>query len=239
MLAATPEYKGRVVLAGNRTGKSEGSIYEAMLAVLGLHPTRDFPKSGKAWIVSLDFNMTESTILPMFEEFMPRHIKERSHWSGKSYCWTIKRPDGGIWKVWFKSSEAGRDKFQSAKLDFIVFDEEPKRTDIFSECEARLIDKAGIWWMAATPLRGTQWLKNLSEREDVFSCTAGMAANPHIPIEEVEKFAASLGSDEERDIRVYGKYIVYGGTPVFPTKPLQKMIDKAERPMPFRLAEVA
>lgn len=230
VLAAAPKYKGRMVLAGNRTGKTECAIYEACLAITGRHPTRNFPKNGQCWIVALDYKMVESIDLPMFNEFMPEKYKER--WHGKDMYWEIKRPeDGGKWRVGFMSSDAGREKFQSAKLDFVVFDEEPTKMEIMAECEARLIDRAGIWWMAATPIRGTASLKKLSEREDVFAISASMTDNPYIPEEEVRKFAANLTEDEMR-VRVLGEYLVFGGNPVFNIRILNNMLDKANRTSP-------
>ena len=106
----------------------------------------------------------------------------------------------------------GPDKFQGAKIDFCWIDEEPKRTELFSEMEARLVDRKGIFWITATPVRGTAWLKALSERADVFKTFAGMRENPYLPLDEVEKYALTLPEDE-RDVRIEGKYIVFGGQP--------------------------
>ena len=87
--------------------------------------------------------------------------------------------------------------------------------------------------MAATPIRGTRWLKNISERQDVFGITASMYDNPYLPIEEIRKFEANCESDDERDVRVHGKYIVFGGKPVFNTRILTNMLEDAREGEPF------
>ena len=224
-------YKGRLALAGNRTGKTEAMIFDAVMSCLGQHPTRKYDKGTPdepclMWIVGLDFSMVSRLDLPLFDKFLPKHIKKMSHFSKSELTWRINRPDGGCWLVVFKSADAARDKFQGFKVDTIRFDEEPRKTTIFKECEARLIDKAGDWQMAATPINGTAWLKGHRDREDVFDCTGSMLDNPYIPLDEVEKYAAEL-SEEERMVRVDGKYIVFGGRPVFSARILNKMMEQA------------
>lgn len=225
MLAAAGDYKGRIVLAGNRTGKTELAIYELMLAIIGKHPTRKFPKSGIAWVIGLDYTMATKIDLRLFDKFLPPHIARHSEFRKDTLTWTVRRPDGGVWEVDFKSSEAGREKFQGAQIDIAVFDEEPKKTAVFNETKARLVDRAGVWWMAATPINGTLWLKELSESEGVFTCSGTMWDNPYLPEEDVRAFAASL-TEEERQVRVEGTYIVFGGKPIFNTSQLTALLDR-------------
>ena len=87
----------------------------------------------------------------------------------------------------------------------------------------RLIDSAGIWWMTATPVNGTAWLKAKTEEDDVFVTSGAMWDNPYIPFEEVQKKSDKL-SEEEQLVRIEGKYIVFGGSPVFNIRILQQMI---------------
>lgn len=224
------KYKGRLVLAANRTGKSQIAIYELILAILGLHPCRDFPPNGIAWIIALDFPMSNQIDLPMFDNFLPSHIKAKSKYHKDERLWEINAKNRN-WLVYFKSSEAGREKFQGQKLSVAVFDEEPKKPEIFAEVEARLIDEGGPWWMAATPILGTAWLKSLSEREDVFSTTASMWDNPYLPEDEVRKYAESL-SEEERQVRIEGQYLVFGGKPVFNIRLLNKDLERVNKQIP-------
>jgi phage terminase large subunit-like protein len=220
-----PFYKGCVVASANRTGKSFLGAFETALMVTGEHPTYASPRNGIAWIVGLDAKQIAAIGQPMFERFIPKRYKDNGHWSGKLMRW-ILRSDGREWEVWFKSCDSGRQKFQGAKIDFAWIDEEPLDTSIFPEIELRLVDNQGIWLLTATPIEGTRWLKELMGRKDVFDITSGMRENPYIPLEEIEKVARSLTQDE-RDVRIEGKYIIFGGRPVFDRKALAEFEVKA------------
>ena len=228
---AAGDHTGRVVLAGNRTGKSEQGAYECNLAIQNEHPCRQFPKSGIGWVVGLDFTMIDSVDLPLFQKFMPREVRSMSRWRAQSKVWEIRTPKGGEWLIYFKSTDSGTEKFQSAKVDWIWFDEEPKKTNIFSECETRLIDNDGVWWMSATPIRGTKWLKDLSLRKDVYSCTGGMLDNPYLPKDKVLAFGETL-TPEEYDVRILGLYVLFGGKPVFEIRELNRLMDIVRKEIP-------
>lgn len=224
-LAAANDYKGRIAIGGNRIGKSDQGAYECVLAVTGKHPYRKFPKKGKLWIVGLDYNMVRDVNLPKFNKLLPKNyqIPGISTFNKSENIWHLNG-EGREWIVQFKSSDSGREKFQADAVDGIWFDEEPSKTDIFNECTRALIDRAGIWWMTATPVRGTAWLKKQMETPGVFYTTGAMWDNPYIPLEEVKKYAESLPEDE-RGVRIEGKYLVFGGNPVFKIPVLNKMLN--------------
>lgn len=217
---------GRVALGANRIGKSEMGAYECVLAILGEHPIRKYPDEGIGWIIGLDNNMLRDVDRPIFERYIPEWVKAKSKYYKQDNLWVIET-DKRFWRINFKSTEMEIGKFAGAKIDFAWVDEEPKRIEIFAEIEARLVDKGGNWWMTATPMRGTKWLKELSERTSVYSTFAGMRENPYLPEEFVEQFASQL-SDEERDVRVEGKYIIWGGKPIFNRNKLQEMSDRIQ-----------
>ena len=222
-LLAPDNYKGRIALGANRIGKSIGGAYECMLAITGQHPLRKFPREGKGWIVGINFDKVSRICLPKFESLIPRHYKIQSRpYAKQEKIWHITTQDRN-WQVQFKSADSGRRSFEGEDLDFIWFDEEAPE-DIFNECMMRLIDRRGIWWMTATPILGTAWLKSLTERDDVFSTFAGMRDNPYLPIEEIEKAAKPL-SEDERLVRIEGEYIVWGGKPVFARRLLREILE--------------
>ena len=208
-----PDYKGCIACGANRIGKSRCGGFITALMVTGQHPRYVSPANGRAWIVGLDSKAIEAICKPYFEMFMPRRYIETGKWNGKHNYWTFDS-DGRHWEVWFKSVDSGRKKFQGDALDFGWVDEEPLKEGIFSEFEMRLVDRQGIWLMTATPVEGTRWLKETLDRDDVFYTMAGMKENPYIPVEEIEKVARQLPKDE-RDVRIEGKYIIFGGRPVF------------------------
>ena len=213
-LEAASKYKGRVALGGNRIGKSDQGAYEACLAITGKHPYKEFPAEGIGWIVGLDNKMMDRVDQPKFEKFLPQHY--RKHYDKRKNIWYCEG-DNRYWEVEFKSTEMGASKFQGAEIDWVWFDEEPKKTEIFTECMTRLIDRRGIWWMTATPILGTAWLKALAEREDIYSNLLepiSMWDNPYLPEEEVRGKLADYTEDEAL-VRIEGQYICFGGRPVF------------------------
>ena len=205
------------------TCNSDQGAYECVLAITGQHPYRKFPAKGKGWIVGLDYNMVRDVNLPKFNKLLPRNYTINSTFNKSDNIWYISG-DGREWIVQFKSSDSGQAKFQGDAVDFIWFDEEPTKTDIFNECMMRLIDSAGIWWMTATPVNGTAWLKTKTEEDDVFVTSGAMWDNPYIPLEEVQKKSDKLSEDEQL-VRIEGKYIVFGGSPVFNIRLLSRMIE--------------
>ena len=224
-----PNWKGCVACGANRIGKSRMGGFTTALMVTGEHPTYKSPKNGRAWIVGPDSKMIEAVEKPYFEMFMPQRYMENGKWNGKHEYWRFNI-EGREWEVWFKSVDSGRKKFQGDAVDFAWVDEEPQKDGIFSELEMRLVDKQGIWLMTATPILGTKWLKDTLERDDVFYTMAGMRGNPYIRLDEIEKVARQLAPDE-RDVRIEGKYIIFGGRPVFDRDMLGKIEDKAS---PYR-----
>lgn len=222
-MAAAEDYKGRLALGGNRIGKSDQGAYECALALTGKHPFKKYPRKGIGLIVGLDFNMVRDINIPKFDKFLPRNFRVHSDYSKADKIWWITG-EGREWKVQFKSSDSGRAKFQGTDVDWIWFDEEPEKIDIWPECMRGLIDRKGTWWMTATPVNGTAWLKAKMEEDGIFTTTGAMWDNPYIPLSEVEKYSSDL-SEEEQLVRVEGQYIVFGGSPVFNIRILTKMIE--------------
>jgi phage terminase large subunit-like protein len=231
-LAAAGDYKGRIALGGNRIGKSDQGAYESWLAISGLHPYRKFPASGKGWIVGLNFNMVRDINLPKFEKFMPSSYRLNSTFNKQDKIWWIEG-EGRSWKIQFKSADSGRRIFQADDVDWIWFDEEMPE-EIWAECMQRLIDRRGIWWMTATPIMGTAWLKAKTQEEGIFTTYGAMWDNPYLPQEEIELNAKNL-SEEERKVRVEGKYIIFGGKPVFDVLSLTRLLGELDEKHPTGL----
>lgn len=211
-----PKYSARVALGANRIGKTLQGAYEAVLAVTGRHPYRNFPAEGRAYIVSVSNERLKTIDRPAFEIALPEEYK--AHFDAEYNIWHCSNGNRS-WEIFLKSVEQGAGKFQGDKLDFIWFDEEPegeRGKKVFSECMMRLVDKGGIWWMTATPILGTAWLKAISEREDVFSVEGSLYENPYIPLEEIKRKEAEYTEDEAL-VRIYGHYLTFGGRPVFRT----------------------
>jgi len=117
----------------------------------------------------------------------------------------IKHVSGGISTLVFKSYEAGREKFQSATLDFIWLDEEPP-IEIYTECLARFAATAGMLYMTFTPLKGRsnvvlRFMEEPSADRDFVIMTILDAE--HIKPEDRQKIIDSYPV-HEREARVNG-----------------------------------
>jgi len=217
-------YKARIALGGNRIGKTMMGAYECWLAITGRHPFRQFPQNGKCWICATDFGKMRDINLPKFEMFMPSNYKVESHYGKQDRIWWISG-EGREWKVQFKSAEAGRRAFEGDDIDIMWFDEEMPE-EIYTECMMRLIDRQGIWFMTATPVLGTAWLKAKTEdKENIFTTFGAMWDNPYLPEEEIEARSEEM-TEEERLVRIEGKYLIFGGRPVFDVLGLTGLLDE-------------
>ena len=65
----------------------------------------------------------------------------------------VRRIDGSICTVYFRSYEQGRENLQSITADYVYCDEEPP-SDVYAELMARLTATMGHFAMAFTPLKG-------------------------------------------------------------------------------------
>lgn len=116
----------------------------------------DWPK--KIWFVS-----TQDGIKNTWEEF-EFWIPEREYEpikGGKNFYSQVefKATD---WSLFFKTTNQDPDKFESANVGIIVFDEPPPEV-LFTAAFSRL-RTGGIIVIAATPLFGSSWMQDLLER---------------------------------------------------------------------------
>jgi len=107
------------------------------------------------------------------------------------------------------------DKFAGTSRDFVHFDEEPPES-LYTENQARLIDRKGRSWITMTPVEGMTWIfdtiyeKGILGDKNIQVVEVDMAENPHLDKTEVNEFLDSL-SEDERNARGHGKFVQMGG----------------------------
>lgn len=213
------EYRVRLFMGGNRCGKSWLAEFELTCHALGWYPewwtgVRFEHKKGKnfkIWIVSDSFETSRDIIqMPLFYEdegaefgtgFIPfDSIIETKSLSGVANCLSyvrIRRKCGGIATIFFKSSAAGRKKFQGTAIDLIVFDEEPP-LEIYEECLLRTMTTGGRVDLYFTPLSGLTPMIELFEkdRDDPsarkISTSVGWDDCPHITEEMKQEMKSNM-----------------------------------------------
>ena len=207
------------VLAGvvhHNTGKTTAGASEAVWFALGTHPFRDIRTPNHGWAVSTTFEVQRDVSQPNILAVLPKseiaHITNRTH----DLIDRIELRNGST--ISFKSCEQGRRAFEGASRRWIWFDEEPP-SDIYRECQMRLLDTEGDCWGTMTPLLGLTWvydviLQNKSEDREVWWEQVGWDDNPHLsPIERARLWANM--DEAERASRVRGEFVALSGL-VFP-----------------------
>jgi Terminase large subunit, T4likevirus-type, N-terminal len=158
----------------------------------------------------------------------PRLIKDIS-WEKKAAGQPKKLTLHNGWECNFYSSKADPEAIAGVDVDIVVFDEEVVNEGWFSEAMARLIDRNGWFWWAATPHVGTQQLFDLHQRATALAEEYEGAEEDHVPLvsevflsiwdnvhmDEAAKrdFESSLTEDERR-LRIDGDFAI-SGTRVF------------------------
>lgn len=210
--------RNRWVFGGNRTGKTECGAIETIWLSLGIHPYKKNKKSTECWVVSLSQRVQKEVAQAKILKYLPRTaIKEIFMTSGKKSdaengiieCIVVYNAFGNTSKIWFKSCEEGREKFQGTSLDFKWFDEEPPE-DIYNECKMRVIDKSGEIFGTMTPLKGLTFIYNqiyLNQNNDpeVFYLFMSWEDNPFLSKTEIDRLTQTMSPDEI-EARKYGRF---------------------------------
>jgi phage terminase large subunit-like protein len=215
----------RLLMAGNRQGKTETGAFEAACHLTGEYPAWwEGYKSLKPTIgwVAGETSLAVRDVLqkklcgdpgvePAFGSGMiprDRLVDKTLARHGVADAFDtiqVKHASGGVSIARFKSYEQGRQKFQAEGLDWMWFDEEPK-LDIYSEGLARIGERDGRLWMTFTPLQGRsavvmRYLDEPSEDRAVTVMTIDDAL--HIRPEVRERMIAGY-LPHEREARTRG-----------------------------------
>lgn len=217
MEAIKSQAKKRLVLGGNRSGKSEFGAIEAISHAIGYRPyldkndinyfTGDTPTIGR--IVGEDFtNHIGSVIIPKLHDWIPKsEFKEiKKNARGQDTNWIFKNGS----TIELMSYEQDSDKFEGWSGDWVWFDEPPPR-EIYIACMRGLIDRGGKAWFTMTPLK-EPWIYNelfLNEKKDKDIWTSVWDMHDNIGYglgeDEVRKFESSL-MEHEKMARIHGKF---------------------------------
>lgn len=210
--------RNRWVFGGNRTGKTECGAIETIWLSLSIHPYKTNKPSTECWVVSLSQRVQKEVAQSKILKYLPKNsIKDIIMTSGKKSdpengiieCIIVINKFGNTSKIWFKSCEEGREKFQGSSLDFVWFDEEPPE-DIYNECKMRILDKSGEIFGTMTPLKGLTFIYNkiyLNESNDpeVYYIFMSWEDNPFLKKEEIIRLTSTMSPDEIES-RKYGRF---------------------------------
>jgi phage terminase large subunit-like protein len=226
----------RLLLAGNRVGKTRTGAAE-----IAIHATGDYP----AWWQGVRFDHPVDVWVcgPRNEDVRDvvqnalfgecRQVKGKAELSGEGWVpksriehatfrttgvsgvldfVDIKHRNGGLSRVGCKSYQQRAIAFQGTAKHLVWMDEEPEDQDIFGEILARLVSTDGHLIGTRTPLMGyTTFIKHFTEdAPGRFVMKVGWDDAPHISDRAKETFLAAF-PEHERDARVRGDVLLGKG----------------------------
>jgi phage terminase large subunit-like protein len=214
----------RIVVAGNRVGKTEGSMRDVLWCARGEHPYKKVKLHNVIWVGCPDYPSYIRYTKPAFDQWCPPEwIVGSFHESEK---WVdIRRIDGGRCRIFFLSFDMERAKWQGAGVDGIWLDEEAPE-DVFGECLARIVTTRGWILLTFTPVTGVNWWYDriwepaltgkghwaafqaaLASRDVVNDSDyeVGESLVPHLSREQIIEFAREYPDADDRAIRVFGE----------------------------------
>lgn len=165
-------YPERLLMAGNRLGKTESAAYEFSRHLTGEYPPwwngKRYDRASRWWAAGTSAMQVRDTIQEKLcgpvgnneafgSGFIPKEAFVGEPKSSRSAqdafdSLQVRHKSGGISRVVFKTYEQDRRHWQGSELDGIWFDEEPP-LDIYTEGRTRLGGK-GMSMMTFTPLFG-------------------------------------------------------------------------------------
>jgi phage terminase large subunit len=204
--------KIRLLVGGNRSGKSESGFVEDIWCAMGCHPYIKMPVPNVGWIVSLSFKKQVEVTEQKLKKWLPKGIVK--NWDNKVGC--ISLTNGS--QIWLKSCEQDLETFGGVSIHWAHCDEEPpgiKGKKIYDELLMRTAEYRGKLWFTLTPVGGMSWTyEELIEKapydKDIYYIEVDSRENPYVPLDELESIARKLSQDE-LEMRLKGKYIQFAG----------------------------
>ncbi len=204
-------HKIRLIVCGNRWGKTECSVVEALQLCLGTHPyhPRKLPVKGK--IYAETYGHISQYIEPKILKWVgERHLDpkkpftrtQQGHLSG------VRFANGSLISigVYAQSDSVS----EGSDWDFVAFDEPPSR-DLYVANLRGLADRNGIMWFAMTPLSEAWiyddlWLPGLNGTKPYVYCKNGNSyENPYTDREGLDLYSSEM-NETERAIRIRGEF---------------------------------
>jgi len=224
----------RLLMAGNRIGKSFCGAMEMAYHVTGYYPTwwegKRFNRPIRAWAGGVSNETTrdvcQKELIGQPDDpaakgtgsIPKKYIVDTIRKAGVPNALNsviVKHKSGGNSRIAFKSYDMGKEKWMGESVDVIWLDEEPP-TPIYTQSLTRTADKGGIVYMTFTPESGmtetvAQFLNNLRKGQALI--TAGWDDAPHMTPEVREQILSALPPHErkmrERGIPQLGSGLVF------------------------------
>jgi len=223
----------KAIFGGNQAGKSAALAVHCYIVGTGEIPRSlkgKFPEDEiirknnvRGRIVGIDNKQLSNTVIPAFQKWVPKSYLKKGLWS-ESFSVEKKLlmlyvPGGSVVKltIEFMTNEQDVESFQGPPLDFIGYDEEPKKK-IREENLLRFVtaDKLREYY-AFTPTHGISWATELflDTKDDEGNVLAKFelctVTNKKANLEVVDKILAQITDYKTKKMRLLGEVISLSG----------------------------
>lgn len=231
--------------SGNQSGKSFGVAYLCALTATGRYPSdykgwrpklrKDAAYAVVIWVLSTSGQMVRDGMQTALlgdvaggqigTGLIPRDSivsieKSRGIAGSVDFC-VIKRDDGTLCKIAFKSYEQGREALQAEAVSLVACDELLDDIAMWNELIARTTATNGIIRLTATEkLQASPVARFFSENKDCIIVQMTVDDAIHLTAEEKKNIHDSYKTEAERNIRYYGLPSQGGGS-IFSTLPAE------------------
>lgn len=249
--AAGKDFPERLIMAGNRCGKTYAAAYETACHATGIYPDwwegyRIEEKNPLIWTAAITNESSRDIIQKelfggsgelwgtgMIPKDMLKGGKPKLRQAGIPDVFDsiqVQNIRGGTTLISLKTYEQGWRKFQGTAPHFIWKDEEPDDMRLYTEARTRIMTSKGRILVTFTPLLGqTDLVMHYTAGKDgVYMKNVTWDDAPHLSQKDKEQLLASY-PDYERDARAKGIPILGSGR-VFPVAEEDIKVEPIEIP---------
>ncbi len=202
----------RLLVAGNRSGKSEAVVMEAIWLSLGTHPHHRIPVPNKGKMYGDTFPIvTLETFGPKFKKWLPKSVLDAGKpytKSAQGYIVGVNFANGS--KITFGAYQQEAGTAEGGDFDYVIFDEPPPRNVYIANLRG-IVDRGGLMCFSMTPLREAWiydelWLPGINHEKDYIECFNWSSYdNPYIDKTVLDILAAEC-TPAEREVRIEGLF---------------------------------
>lgn len=225
--------KIRLVITGNRWGKTTCSVNECIWLALGTHPYKTNKIPMRIKLYAECYNNIDQIFRLKFNEWLPRKylaLKKPYVYTQQGHLAGINFANGSI--IRFATYEQQDMKAEGSNWDAVGFDEPPSR-ELFVANLRGLVDTNGSMWFSMTPLKepwifDDLWEPGINGRKKNIDCFGGtIHDNPYLDEEGKNAFVEEMTA-QEREVRELGNFTTLQGMVIDTYQPEYSLIHPFE-----------
>lgn len=201
----------RLLVTGNRWGKTECSVADDFMQAIGIHPYHQMPIPNKIKIYAASYSTVSETILPKIKKFLSEdYLNKKKPFDKNQHgdITGINFANGSYIKI--GTYDQQDDKAEGSNWNRVHFDEPPPR-ELYIANLRGIIDSGGDMIFSMTPLKekwifDELWMPGLNKEKPYIQCFRGTTFdNPHIDAVARDIFVSEM-TESEKDVRIYGNF---------------------------------